>query len=1060
MPYYLPNMKERLPGVQDRIKKAIFQITAPLAMTVYLTPEPVAFKNRKTGKESKIDIGDSWGGLFECGWFHFTGTVPEDIEAAEVIDKEATESVLLIDINGELCVVDEEGKPVRGLTNVSSEYDYSLGRPGKTVYRFNRTLKAGEKIDLWADAGCNDLFGKYQDSGIVRQAYIAVCNKDLEQLYYDFEVLQELMLNLSEDKARYHSLLHSLNRAANELRLYNNGEARKAREILSKELNKKGGDASLKINALGHAHIDLAWLWPVRETIRKGARTFSTVLRNMERYPDYVFGASQAQLYQWVKEYYPALYEEIKERIREGRWEVQGAMWVEADTNISGGEALIRQVLLGKRFFQEEFGQDIKNLWLPDVFGYTAALPQILKKSGVDYFMTIKLSWSKFNKHPHHTFWWEGLDGSRILAHMPPEGNYNSSAAPRAVVNSEKGFLDKGIGEECLLLFGIGDGGGGPGEEHLERLEREKNLEGLIPVSQGSAQDFFDRIDKEDSLYKTWKGELYLEFHQGTYTSQGRNKRYNRKMELALRELEFAAAWKVLMADDNDITEEIYPSAFLDKTWKETLLYQFHDILPGSSIARVYNESLERYEIMLKETEAAVKGMYTSLGNSKEKQGANTGSKTVAGNCLRVFNSLSWEREEWFSFNNTWVKAKVPAMGYRVLSIEEQSDDTLADIAAGESLAVGTPANLPTNENTLNKVDFSEMQNTLENESYTVVFSPEGFIESIYDKEEKREVIPTGETANKLVMYEDQGDAWDFPIYYDEIPGEALILTESKVYLEGPKLIRLNRFRTAAGESQLEQKVILTSGSRRIDFVTQADWKESAKMLRTSFPVNVRAQEATCEIQFGNIKRPTHRNTSWDMAKYEVSAHKWVDISQGDYGVALLNDCKYGHKLIDNIIDLNLLRSTAYPDTAADKGRHEFTYSLYPHKGDYIEGRVVRAGYELNVPLQVLPADASYMAEESESLVSVEADNVIIESVKKCEESGDLILRLYECYGRGVRAKINLAFKPEDIQLVDLMEKETSQAGLEKDMEMGNSCTLEFKPFEINTLKISLGSKA
>jgi len=270
----------------------------------------------------------------------------------------------------------------------------------------------------------------------------------------------------------------------------------------------------------------------------------------------------------------------------------------------------------------------------------------------------------------------------------------------------------------------------------------------------------------------------------------------------------------------------------------------------------------------------------------------------------------------------------------------------------------------------------------------------------------------------------------------------------------------LTRFRTAAGESQLEQKVILTRGSRRIDFVTQADWKESAKMLRTSFPVNVRAQEATCEIQFGNIKRPTHRNTSWDMAKYEVSAHKWVDISQGDYGVALLNDCKYGHKLIDNIIDLNLLRSTAYPDTAADKGRHEFTYSLYPHKGDYIEGRVVRAGYELNVPLQVLPAGASYMAEESESLVSVEEDNVIIESVKKCEESGDLILRLYECHGRGVRAKINLAFKPEDIQLVDLMEKETSQAGLEKDMEKGNSCTLEFKPFEINTLKISLGSKA
>lgn len=1069
MPYYLPNMKERLPGVQDRIKKAIFQIIAPLDMTVYLTPEPVAFMNRTTGKEKKIEIGDSWGGLFECGWFHFTGTVPEDSEvaAAGVNDIGAAESVLLIDINGELCVVDEEGKPVRGLTNVSSEYDYSLGRPGKTVFRFNRTLKAGEKIDLWADAGCNDLFGKYQDSGIVRQAFIAVCNKDLEQLYFDFEVLQELMLYLSEDKARYHSLLHSLNRAANELHLYNNEEARRARDILSKELNKKGGDPSLKINALGHAHIDLAWLWPIRETIRKGARTFSTALRNMERYPDYIFGASQAQLYQWIKEYYPALYEEVKERIREGRWEVQGAMWVEADTNISGGEALIRQVLLGKRFFQEEFGQDIKNLWLPDVFGYTAALPQILKKSGVDYFMTIKLSWSKFNKHPHHTFWWEGLDGSRILAHMPPEGNYNSSAAPRAIVHSEKEFLDKGIGEECLLLFGIGDGGGGPGEEHLERLKREKNLEGLIPVSQGPAQAFFDRIDTEDSLYKTWKGELYLEFHQGTYTSQGRNKRYNRKLELALRELEFAAAWNVLKTGNKKITEDIYPSGFLDKTWKETLLYQFHDILPGSSIARVYSESLERYENMLLETEAAVKEMYTSLDYLQGQQEAAISESRAAADSVRVFNSLSWDREEWLPYNNTWIKAKVPAMGYCVLSVEENNYDTAATTAAnaalaattaaGQSSAEGTPAILPYMGTILEDRMGSE-QNTLENESYVVVFSPDGFIESIYDKEEKREVIATGEAANKLVIYEDQGDAWDFPIYYDEIPGEALILMECKVYREGPKLIRQNHFRTVSGESHMVQKVILTEGSRRIDFVTQADWKESAKMLRTSFPVNVRAQEATCEIQFGNIKRPTHRNTSWDMAKYEVSAHKWVDMSQGDYGVALLNDCKYGHKLKDNVIDLNLLRSTAYPDTAADKGRHEFTYSLYPHRGDYMEGRVVRAGYELNVPLQVFAADCPMIA-EAESLVSVEAENVIIEAVKKCEESGDLILRLYECHGRGVKTRINLAFEAEDIQLVDLMEKETSQAGLAKDTVSGKSCTLEFKPFEINTLKVSLGLK-
>ena len=1061
MPYYLQNMKDRLPEVQKRIKESIYEKKALLDMTVWITPEPVSFPNRTTGKEKKVTVGESWGGLFECGWFHFTGTVPEGFEnpgekGEDTLNFETsdTEPVLLIDINGELCVVNEEGKPVRGLTNVSSEYDYNLGRPGKTVYRFDRALKAGETIDLWADAGCNDLFGKYQDSGIIRDAHLAVCNRELEQLYYDVEVLYELMLNLSEDSARYHSLLHSLNRAANELHLYNNEEARRARGILGKELEKKGGDASLKVSAVGHAHIDLAWLWPIRETIRKGARTFSTVLRNMERYPDYVFGASQAQLYQWVKEYYPALYEEVKERIKEGRWEVQGAMWVEADTNISGGEALIRQVLLGKRYFQEEFGQDIRNLWLPDVFGYTAALPQILKKSGVDYFMTIKLSWSKFNRHPHHTFWWEGLDGSRILAHMPPEGTYNSSAAPRAVKKSEQEFLDKGVGEECLLLFGIGDGGGGPGEEHLERLKREKDLNGLVPVSQGPAQGFFDRISREASLYKTWKGELYLEYHQGTYTSQGRNKRYNRKMELALRELEFASVWNIVKAGSKENSslkagEALYPAAFLDKIWKETLLYQFHDILPGSSISRVYNESLERYKEMLEEVEAAVKERYQALETGKIPESEGLTATHEEEGFVRIFNSLSWEREEWVQIGDNWTKVKVPSMGYQVFPVpegkgnSEAAPGSLAVTAAGNHSAEDAFAKLP------------DGVKTLENDIFTVVFSDDGFIQSIYDKEENRQVLPEGEKANKLVLYEDKGDAWDFPIYYDEVPGEALILTDSKVYREGPQLVKLNHFSTPSGKSKLEQKVVLRDGSRRIDFISTAHWEESEKMLRTSFPVNVSAQEATCEIQFGNIKRPTHGNTSWDMAKYEVCAHKWVDISQGDYGTSLLNDCKYGHKVRDNVLDLNLLRSTAYPDTNADRGSHEFTYSLYPHKGDYIEGGVVRAGYELNVPLTILPADHS-ITPESESLVIVDVKNVIVESVKKCEDSDDLILRLYECHGRGARAKVQLGFKAKDIILADLMENEISQKGLTKDAGEEDSCTLEFKPFEIQTLKVSL----
>ena len=903
------------------------------------------------------------------------------------------------------------------MTNVSSEFDYSLGRPGKTVYRFDRQPIAGDIIEMWADAGCNDLFGKYQDSGTVKDAYIALCSRETEQLYYDFDVLLELLQHMSEDKARYHSILRALNKAANVLVRYDSEEIRKAREILAVELGKKGGDPSLKINAVGHAHIDLAWLWPIRETIRKGARTFSTALRNLERYPDYVFGASQAQLYHWVKEYYPALYEEIKQRVKEGRWEVQGAMWVESDTNVAGGEALIRQILHGKRFFMEEFGQDVKNLWLPDVFGYTAALPQILKKSGVDYFMTIKLSWSRFNKHPHHTFWWEGLDGSRILAHMPPEGTYNSSAAPRAVLASEQGFLDKGVSDECLLLFGIGDGGGGPGEEHLERLKREKDLNGLVPVTQGPAQDFFDRIEKDADLYKTWHGELYLEFHQGTYTSQGRNKRFNRKLELALRELEFASVLGMLENKNSDITEEIYPVKLLDTTWKEMLLYQFHDILPGSSISRVYEESLERYEVMLNTVEKEISQRYEALGN-------RTAGSSSSGNFVKIVNSLSWDREEWTKQDGTWMKVKVPALGYAAVPVK-------------------------TSEDCSNGLNYTAQ--TLENDIYVITFNENGVINSIYDKEEKRQLIPEGQAANQLVTYIDKGDAWDFPIYYDEVPGEALKLIECSVTTDGPQVVRQSRYVTASGLSELEQKVVLTKGSRRIDFITNADWKENGRMLRTSFPVNISAQEAVCDIQFGNIKRPTHRNTSWDMAKYEVCAHKWVDLSQGDYGIALMNDCKYGHKVIDNVLDLNLLRSSSYPATEADHGKHEFTYSLFPHKGDYITGGVVRAGYELNVPLNVINTSAFDNAYISESLITADAANIIIEAVKKCEDSNDLIVRLYECHGRGTSTKVDFGFNIKDVSLVDFMEKDTAQEGFDT-----VSRTLFFKPFEIHTLKVSL----
>ena len=464
-----------------------------------------------------------------------------------------------------------------------------------------------------------------------------------------------------------------------------------ARALLAPELGRRGGDPALTVSAVGHAHIDLAWLWPLRETIRKGARTFSTVLRMMERYPQYIFGASQPQLYQWMKDEHPALYSQIKAHVAEGRWELQGGMWVEPDANIPSGESLVRQILLGKRFYREEFSIDVTNLWMPDVFGYSGSLPQIMASSGLTNFLTQKLSWSEVNTFPHHTFHWEGIDGSRVLVHMPPEGTYNSSAAPHAVARAEENYLEKGVSDRALILFGIGDGGGGPGEEHLEHLARAQDLQGIAPVVQEPAATFFERLTLGAEAYPVWRGELYLEKHQGTLTTQGRNKRFNRKLEFALRELEFSS---VRAAREAGLT---YPSAALDRIWKEVLLLQFHDILPGSSITRVYDESLARYAALLSEVE--------ELTASADRSWLGSGDLPLA------LNSLSWDREEWLKVDDQWRLVSVPALG--AAFIPRSVDPAPAIMAASTR--------------------------RLENEALRVEFDERGELISVYDKTNDRE---------------------------------------------------------------------------------------------------------------------------------------------------------------------------------------------------------------------------------------------------------------------------------------------------------------------------------
>lgn len=645
----------------------------------------------------------------------------------------------------------------------------------------------------------------------------------------------------------------------------------------------------------------------------------------------------------------------------------------------------------------------MKMLWLPDVFGYNGNLPQIMKKSGIDYFMTIKLSWSTVNKFPYHTFNWKGIDGSKVLAHMAPNGNYNSGADPNTIKFSETNYCELGKVEDALLIYGCGDGGGGPSDAHMEALKREKDLSGLAPVNQGKAIDFFEKLAKNADKYSEWAGELYLEKHQGTYTTHARNKYYNRKMELALRELEFAAS----MA--HTLYGYPYPKEKIDEMWKNVLLYQFHDILPGSSIKRVYDESVPHYIEMYEEIKEMIKDAYNCLSSTEEAM---------------AFNSLSWNREAWVKYFGRWHKVAVPAFGFaNISSVSEDIADVKNNLKAGD--------------------------NVLENENIRVTFNEAGNIVSVYNKKLDFEAVKPGEEANRLTIYNDDLDAWDFmPNYRQEVLGD-MELQSIEFYIDGPQAVAETVW--TYGNSKLKQKAILESGSNRVDFVTEVDWHESEKMLRAGFPLSVSSDKVVSEIPFGSIERSTHKNTTWEQAQFEICVHKWIDISQRDFGVAILNDSKYGHSAMSDYIDVNLLRSSVRPGKEGDQGKHYFTYSIYPHKGDYREGSVVQEAYELNVPIYVKEGKVSDDEYNEVSFVNVSEDNIIIDAVKKAEDDSSIIVRAYESAGVKTNCEFTFGLNIKRAYLTDLMENVIREL-----LVSDNKVILDFGRYEVNTLKLEI----
>ena len=966
--YVLENLRHCI----NRVKSTVYRKIVDLDLEIYTSKEPLTFENRMTGDYRKIRVGEKWGDLFDCAWFHCTADVP-----AEGAGKKM---VFVIDLNGEGLLFDESGCPVRGITNVNSVFDRAMGNPGKRIVPFLDRAKGGEHADIWLDAGCNDLTGNLQENGTVKEAYIASCDDTARDLFYDMIVLYVQLENtLPEDPLRY-ELTSVLNRCRKILTTFNKEEMEACLAITRKRLSLKGGDSpELSLTAFGHAHIDLGWLWPIRETKRKGARTFSTALALMERYPEYLFGASQPQLYQWVKEDHPRLYEKVRTSIAAERWEPLGAVWTEPDLNLISGESVVRQILYGNAFWKKEFGRTTNFVWTPDTFGYSAALPQIFKKSGIDFFSTIKISWNLINDFPYTNFRWRGIDGSEVLVHMPPEGNYLSEGTAKSVRKIKRKLFENGQYGEALLPFGIGDGGGGPSPCHLEYLRREENLPGLCPIRQGKMSEFFERFRERAEELPVWDDELYLERHLGVYTSAARNKKYNRLMELTLRDAEILSAIALRTCG------KAYPQQEFETIWKEVLLYQFHDILPGSSIQRVYDESLARYEILHTQAKALRDAAAKALAAKIPAAGM---TRPVA-----VFNTLSFPRDCTLKTDSGVICVTVPPVGYAVVDLAKAAHKETA-------------------------------RRTLENDHLKVTVLPDGSIGSIFRKDLGTELLRA--PSNILYIYDDFENAWNLQYDYRNQTPERAELQDSRYEVEEDTVTLIQNYRYR--ESTIELRLSLSDDDRVLTVSANLNWQEKHKMLRIAFHTDVDSDRVSSETQFGTVKRSTRHNNSFQQAQIEMAAHKWIALSRPGLNFALLNDCKYGYSVYDNVIELNAIRGTDYPAKNLDFGEHTFRYGIYAD-GEADLTKTVQEGWKFNVkPLFVGMEDSGIIGETAHSYLTLKSESVILDGIKKAEDSDDLILRTYEAAGRKAAAELKTELTDAQPVICDLREQDVEAA--------------------------------
>ena len=1044
--------EQRYSAIREKLEYGVYHVIDNLKIEGYTSKEPLAFDDRYRGDYRVWQPGEHWGDLFDCGWFHFTGTVPENVRGEHL--------AVLVDLSAEGLIVDSHGDPVQGMTSATSRNEFPLGLWGKRTIELKDCVNDRGDIDFWGDFTCMDIEGQYKNNGRVKEACLASVDDEVRDCFYDWQVCQSLFVGLWENndpyggevgqlmdeaadilsggegeicpagsggdtealmmgRHAYGKAESGLDKAGERLSVWpdpeteptrkrqlllDGGRVGRARQVLGKILSRPCEGRSMEYSSVGHSHLDLLFLWPQRETPRKCARTMSTVMKMMDRFPEYKFTLSQAPVYMWLKEQYPALYERMKQRIREKRLEVVGALYIECDTNLPGGESLVRQLLYGKRWFREEFGLDMQVGFLPDVFGYSAALPQLFVKAGVPYFTTNKLSMNDTNRFPRYTFWWYGLDGTRILTHMLPENSYTSASVPQMALYGEYHYTDKDVCPRGLQLYGLGDGGGGPGYEHMERRRRSRDLKGCPKLEDEFVVDFFRRIEKDADKYRAWHGELYFERHQGTYTSIARQKKWNRTLEQDLHLVE----WLASLADG--IEGFRYPRQWLKECWQDVMLYQFHDCLPGSAIDRVYAETQAQYAKRHAQARELIERCKLLLAGQMTAAGAKEP--------MLVLNPTSFTRTE-----------RVERLGREQYVTLAPYEIRVVDFGDAKPISV--------QESTCYE---------LKNDHIQVRFNPDGTVESLYDRDQHRELLPKGRRGNVLKLYPDENTHWDIEKAYLTRQGVQAAVTGIRRWDEGSLQRIVITYRV--GNSTITQTASLDNRGKRVDFSTVVDWKEEYQMLRVEWPVDVVAETAACEIQFGHVRRPTHQNTTWDQAKFEVCAHKWADMSDRSGGLALLNDCKYGYKLWDNVLDLCLLRSQNCPCEHGDLGEHSFTYSVFPHGGDVWDGDVIRQGYLLNYPVEALPVTSGNGSAESIQIASVEEGTVVIETVKMAEDSDRRILRLYEAAGGSTHGVIRLRGY-RAVSLCNLLEEPVPSDDLEITPE---GARIHFHPFEVQSL--------